>query len=60
MRKYEVMYIICLNIDEEFKKVVIECFSNVLIFNGVEIIGIKDWGKCCFVYEINDFCDGFY
>ncbi|MHA6165189.1 30S ribosomal protein S6 [Bacillus mojavensis] len=60
MRKYEVMYIIRPNIDDEFKKAVIERFSNVLTSNGAEITGTKDWGKRRLAYEINDFRDGFY
>lgn len=60
VRKYEIMYIICLNIEEDEKKVVVECFDGILIENGVEIIELKEWGKCCLVYEINDYCDGFY
>lgn len=60
MRKYEVMYIIRPNIDEESKKAVIERFNNVLTSNGAEITGTKDWGKRRLAYEINDFRDGFY
>lgn len=60
MRKYELMYIIRPNIDEESKKAVIERFNNVLTSNGAEITGTKDWGKRRLAYEINDFRDGFY
>ncbi|MCY7781870.1 30S ribosomal protein S6 [Bacillus sp. FSL H8-0515] len=60
MRKYEVMYIIRPNIDDESKKAVIERFNNVLTSNGAEITGTKDWGKRRLAYEINDFRDGFY
>ncbi|MFZ7761056.1 30S ribosomal protein S6 [Bacillus velezensis] len=60
MKKYEVMYIIRPNIDEESKKAVIERFNNVLTSNGAEITGTKDWGKRRLAYEINDFRDGFY
>ena len=60
MRKYEVMYIIRPNIDEESKKAVIERFNNVLTSNGAEITGTKDWGKRRLAYEINDFREGFY
>lgn len=60
MRKYEVMYIIRPNIDDESKKAVIERFSNVLTENGAEIIEEKDWGKRRLAYEINDFRDGYY
>lgn len=60
MRKYEVMYIIRPNIDDEGKKAVIERFSKVLTDNGAEILGEKDWGKRRLAYEIEDFRDGYY
>lgn len=60
MKKYEVMYIIRPNVDEESKKAVIERFSTVLTSNGAEITGTKDWGKRRLAYEINDFREGFY
>ncbi|KAA0566090.1 30S ribosomal protein S6 [Bacillus sp. AFS015802] len=60
MRKYEVMYIVRPNIDDESKKAVVERFDNVLTTNGAEIIESKDWGKRRLAYEINDFRDGFY
>ncbi|MCY9375018.1 MULTISPECIES: 30S ribosomal protein S6 [Bacillus] len=60
MRKYEIMYIIRPNIDDESKKAVIERFNDVLTSNGAEITGTKDWGKRRLAYEINDFRDGFY
>lgn len=58
--KYEIMYIICLNIDEEVKIVLVECFDIILKDNGVEVIEFKDWEKCCLVYEMNGFCEGIY
>ncbi|ALC83184.1 MULTISPECIES: 30S ribosomal protein S6 [Bacillus] len=60
MKKYEVMYIIRPNVDDESKKAVIERFSTVLTTNGAEITGTKDWGKRRLAYEINDFREGFY
>ncbi|MDA1477017.1 30S ribosomal protein S6 [Bacillus changyiensis] len=60
MRKYEVMYIIRPDVDEESKKAVVERFNNILTTNGAEITGTKDWGKRRLAYEINDFRDGFY
>ncbi|BCB06095.1 30S ribosomal protein S6 [Bacillus sp. KH172YL63] len=60
MRKYEVMYIVRPNLDDESKKAVVERFDNVLTTNGAEIIESKDWGKRRLAYEINDFRDGFY
>ncbi|MGD6804604.1 30S ribosomal protein S6 [Rossellomorea vietnamensis] len=60
MRKYEVMYIIRPNVDDETKKSVVDRFDNILTTNGAEIIESKEWGKRRLAYEINDFRDGYY
>ncbi|GER67319.1 30S ribosomal protein S6 [Weizmannia acidilactici] len=60
MRKYEIMYIIRPNIEDEAKKVLVERFDNVLTSQGAEIIESKEWGKRRFAYEIKDFRDGYY
>ncbi|MBM7716822.1 30S ribosomal protein S6 [Siminovitchia sp. FSL H7-0308] len=60
MRKYEIMYIIRPNIEEEAKQSLIERFDQVLTSHGAEIIESKDWGKRRLAYEIEDFRDGFY
>ncbi|MGL4523209.1 MAG: 30S ribosomal protein S6 [Bacilli bacterium] len=60
MRKYEIMYIIRPNIEEESQKALIERFNTILSDNGAEITTAKDWGKRRLAYEINDFRDGFY
>ncbi|PMC35561.1 30S ribosomal protein S6 [Bacillus sp. UMB0899] len=60
MRKYEVMYIIRPNIEDEAKKALVERFNNVLSDNGAEVAETKEWGKRRLAYEINDFRDGYY
>ncbi|MBS4175206.1 30S ribosomal protein S6 [Bacillus sp. FJAT-49736] len=60
MRKYEIMYIIRPNIEDEAKKALVERFDNVLTTQGAEIIESKDWGKRRLAYEIEDFRDGYY
>ncbi len=60
MRKYEFMYIIRPNIEDEAKKALVERFDNILTSNGAEIIESKEWGKRRLAYEINDFREGFY
>lgn len=60
MRKYEIMYIIRPNIEDEAKKALTERFSGILSDNGAEISEAKDWGKRRLAYEINDFRDGYY
>jgi len=60
MRKYELMYIIRPNIEEEAKKALVVRFDEILTSNGAEIIESKEWGKRRLAYEINDFREGFY
>ena len=60
MRKYEIMYIIRPNIEEDAKKALVERFNGILTEKGAEIVETKDWGKRRLAYEINDFRDGYY
>ncbi|KIL49212.1 30S ribosomal protein S6 [Jeotgalibacillus soli] len=60
MRKYEIMYIIRPDVDDEQKKAVVDRFAEILTSNGAEIIESKEWGKRRLAYEINDYRDGFY
>ncbi|MGM0877079.1 MAG: 30S ribosomal protein S6 [Bacillota bacterium] len=60
MKKYEIMYIIRPNIEDEARKALIERFNNVLSENGAELTEAKEWGKRRLAYEINDFRDGYY
>jgi small subunit ribosomal protein S6 len=60
MRKYEIMYIIRPNIEDEAKKALVERFTTILSDNGAENAEVKDWGKRRLAYEINDFRDGYY
>jgi len=53
MKKYEIMYIIRPNIEDEAKKA-------ILTDNGAELAEAKEWGKRRLAYEINDFRDGYY
>ena len=60
MRKYEIMYIIRPNIEDEGKKAVVERFNTILTDNGAEVLEAKEWGKRRLAYEINDYRDGYY
>ncbi|SOC08148.1 SSU ribosomal protein S6P [Ureibacillus xyleni] len=60
MKKYELMYIVRPNIEDEAKKALVERFNEVLTSNGAEIVEAKEWGKRRLAYEINDFREGFY
>ncbi|UBX37529.1 30S ribosomal protein S6 [Enterococcus lactis] len=58
--KYEIMYIIRPNIDEEAKTALIERFDAILKDNGAEVIESKDWKKRRFAYEMNGYREGIY
>lgn len=58
--KYEILYIIRPNIDEEAKSALIERFNTILKDNGAEVIESKDWEKRRLAYEMNGFREGIY
>ena len=58
--KYEIMYIIRPNIDEEAKTALIERFDAILKDNGAEVIESKDWQKRRLAYEMDGFREGIY
>jgi len=60
MRKYEIMYIIRPDIEEEAQKALIERFNGILTDNGAEIENVKEVGKKRLAYEINKYRDGYY
>jgi small subunit ribosomal protein S6 len=60
MKKYELMYIVRPNIEEEAKKALVERFNEILTSNGAEIIESKEWGKRRLAYEIDDLREGYY
>ncbi|MBY7145143.1 30S ribosomal protein S6 [Virgibacillus sp. NKC19-3] len=60
MRKYEIMYIIRPDIEEEAQTALIERFNKVLTDNGAEIDKVDEKGKRRLAYEIQDYRDGYY
>lgn len=60
MRKYETMFIIRPDLDEEATKAVIEKFSSLLKEKGAEMESIDEWGMRRLAYEINKFREGYY
>jgi small subunit ribosomal protein S6 len=59
MRKYEVMYILRTDIEEELVQSTVEKFQNI-INNGGEVTKSNVMGKRRLAYEINKFRDGIY
>lgn len=58
--KYEILYLIRPNIDEEAKSALVERFDNILTDNGANIEESKDWEKRRLAYEIGGFREGLY
>ncbi|EHJ51785.1 30S ribosomal protein S6 [Streptococcus macacae] len=60
MAKYEILYIIRPNIEEEAKNALVARFDSILTDNGASIAESKDWEKRRLAYEIQDFHEGLY
>ncbi|WP_099158986.1 30S ribosomal protein S6 [Virgibacillus ndiopensis] len=60
MRKYEIMYIIRPDMEEEAKTALMERFHKILTDNGAEITKVDEKGKKRLAYEIEDYRDGYY
>ncbi|TGA98666.1 30S ribosomal protein S6 [Sporolactobacillus shoreae] len=60
MRKYEIMYILRPDLEEDQEKAVKEKLASILTDNGAEINEVKEMGKRRLAYEITDFNTGVY
>lgn len=60
MRKYEVVYILRPDLEEEKNNAVIEKFRELVESNGGEIVKTDKWGKRKLAYEVRDFREGSY
>ncbi|HET7657690.1 MAG TPA: 30S ribosomal protein S6 [Bacillales bacterium] len=60
MRKYEIMYIMRPDLEEENQKGLVERVHSVLTDNGAEITKVEEMGKRRLAYEINGYNDGVY
>ncbi|MCS1352674.1 30S ribosomal protein S6 [Mechercharimyces sp. CAU 1602] len=60
MKKYEMMYIVRPDVDEETLKATREAVETTISKNGGENVASKDFGKRRFAYEIEDAREGFY
>jgi len=60
MKRYEIMYIIRPNLDEQARKELIGALSNILTSHGSQEVKVDEWGIRDLAYEINDFTKGYY
>lgn len=60
MRKYEILYILRPDLDDEALEASVEKFSQLVVAEGGTIDNIDKWGKRKLAYEIEDFREGYY
>ncbi len=60
MKKYEVMYIIRPNVEEEARKAIIEEINNVFTNANSTVDNINEWGMRDLAYEIKGETKGYY
>lgn len=58
--KYEIMFIVKPNLEENAVKAVAKSFEKTLKDNGAKIVESKDLGQKELAYEINGFKTGYY
>jgi len=60
MRKYEIMYIVRPDIEEDAQTELIERFNHILTDQGADIEKVDEMGKRRFAYPIKNYRDGYY
>lgn len=60
MRKYEVMYVVRTDLEQDVIKALVEKFQKLIIDNGGEIQKLTEMGKKRLAYEIEDHKEGYY
>ena len=60
MNKYEVLYILKTNPDEQAIEAQMEKYSALVKSNGGEVESVNKWGNKRFAYEIDGKTEGYY
>ena len=60
MKKYEVMYILRSDLDNEAIKAEVENAKNIFVNNGSKVLECKEWGLRDLAYEIEHNKKGYY
>lgn len=60
MRKYETLYVLRPNYEEEQYAAFVEKYNALIQANGGEIVKVDVWGKRRLAYEIDKVRDGYY
>ena len=59
MNKYEIMFIVKPDVEEEARNTLIENFKSILTVNGGSVDNVNEWGLRDFAYEIKDYTKGY-
>lgn len=60
MNKYEVLYIITPELEEEAVKATVEKFSGIVAANSGQVESVDEWGKRKLAYIIDYKTEGYY
>jgi small subunit ribosomal protein S6 len=60
MNKYDAMYIIRPNVDEEGRKAIIAEVNEIFTSHGAESLRVREWGLRKLAYKIDDETEGYY
>lgn len=60
MNKYESMYILKPDMEEEARKAIIERFKTLVESNGGKVEKVDEWGSRKLAYEIDYIKEGYY
>ena len=60
IRKYETMYVLRPDLEEEAIKKNVERFSNLIVEQGGQVEKMDEWGKRKLAYPIEDYREGYY
>lgn len=60
MNKYEAMYVIAPELEDEAVKALIEKFSGIIAANGGEVGSVDEWGRRRLAYPIDYKTEGYY
>lgn len=60
MNKYEALYIIKPDVEDEARAALIQKFAEIVTADGGEIVNIDEWGKRKLAYEIDYISEGYY
>lgn len=60
MNKYEIMFIVRPDVEDEARNSLIEGFKAILTANEGTVDNVNEWGLRDFAYEVKDYKKGYY